>query len=136
MHERFPLLSAGVLGAIGVLSGAFGAHVLKSVLLEHGMASVWETAVNFNFFHALAILGMAAWMKPPPTGSAAHRATRAVRYWVLGTVCFSGSLYAYALGGPPLHFLVWITPIGGLGLVVGWIYAAGTALAPRSEYDI
>jgi uncharacterized membrane protein YgdD (TMEM256/DUF423 family) len=136
MHERFPLLSAGVLGAVAVLAGSFGVHVLKSTLLDHGMTATWETAVDFNFFHALALLGMAAWMRPPPTGAAAHRATRAVRLWTLGTVLFSGSLYVYAAGGQPFHFLMWLTPLGGLGLVAGWIYAAGTALAPRSEYDI
>jgi uncharacterized membrane protein YgdD (TMEM256/DUF423 family) len=54
--------------------------------------------------------------------------------WVAGTVLFSGSLYALALGGP--HWIGPITPLGGLGLIAGWVCAAGAALAPRSEYDI
>jgi uncharacterized membrane protein YgdD (TMEM256/DUF423 family) len=136
MHERFPLLSAGVLGSVAVLAGAFAAHMVKPLLVDHHMWSVWQTAVNFNFFHALALLAMAAWMRPAPTGAAAHRAAQAVRFWTYGTLVFSGSLYVYALGGPGLHFMVWLTPLGGLGLLAGWIYAAGTALAPRSEYDI
>ena len=134
MHERFPLLAAGVAGAAAVVFGFFGVHVFSRLLDGRGMHAVWETAVNYNFFHALALLGMAAWMRRTPTGVAARRATRAVRYWTAGIVLFSGSLYAYALGGP--HLLMWITPLGGLGLIVGWIAAAGAALAPRSEYDI
>jgi uncharacterized membrane protein YgdD (TMEM256/DUF423 family) len=136
MHQRFPLLAAGVLGSVAVLTGAFGAHVVKQTLMEHGTWTVWNTAVDFHFFHALALLGMAAWMRPAPMGAAAHRAAQAVRFWTAGTIIFSGSLYIYALGGPMVHFLVWLTPLGGLGLLAGWLYAAGAALAPRSEYDI
>jgi len=134
MHERFPLLAAGVSGAAAVLLGAFGTHVISQSLADHGMRTIWDTAVSFNFYHALALLGMAAWIRRPPTGVAARRATKAVRYWTAGILLFSGSLYAYALGGP--HLLVWITPLGGLCLIAGWIAAAGAALAPRSEYDI
>jgi uncharacterized membrane protein YgdD (TMEM256/DUF423 family) len=134
MHERFPLLAAGVSGAAAVLLGAFGSHVLNHDLVDRGTRAIWETAVNYHFYHALALLGIAAWMRRTPTGIAARRATRAVRYWTAGTILFSGSLYAYALGGP--HVLVWVTPFGGLGLIAGWIFAAGAALAPRSEYDI
>ena len=134
MHERLPLLAAGVSGAAAVALGAFGAHVFAQTLADRGTRAVWETATNYHFFHALALLGMAAWMRRTPTGVAAKRATRAVKYWIAGTVLFSGSLYAYALGAP--HLLVWITPLGGLGLFAGWIAAAGAALAPRSEYDI
>jgi uncharacterized membrane protein YgdD (TMEM256/DUF423 family) len=134
MHERFPLLAAGVSGASAVLFGAFGTHVLGQDLADHGTRAVWETAVNYHFYHALALLGMAAWMRRVPTGVAARRATQAVKCWTAGIILFSGSLYAYALGGP--HLLVWVTPLGGLGLIAGWIAAAGAALAPRSEYDI
>jgi uncharacterized membrane protein YgdD (TMEM256/DUF423 family) len=134
MNQRFPLLAAGALGATGVLLGAFGAHVLKGQLADAGMSGVWETAVRYHLFHALAVLGMAGWMRPAPTGAAARRAVWAVRLWVIGTVLFSGSLYALALGAP--GWIGAVTPLGGLGLIAGWIGAAGAALAPRSEYDI
>jgi len=134
MHQRFPLLAAGVLGAIGVLLGALGTHALGPALSSAGMRDTWETAVHFQMFHALALIGMAGWMRPPPTGVAAFRATRAVRAWVAGTILFSGSLYVLALGAP--EWLGWITPLGGLCLVGGWGYAAAAAVAPRSEFDI
>ncbi len=134
MHQRLPLLSAGILGATGVACGALGAHALNSHLVALGTRGVWETAVNFQMYHALALLGMAGWMRPIPTGQAAKRATRAVRSWVAGTILFSGFLYVLALGGP--NWVGAITPVGGLLLILGWCYAALAAVAPRSEYDI
>jgi uncharacterized membrane protein YgdD (TMEM256/DUF423 family) len=99
-----------------------------------GTKDVWETAVRYQFYHALALLGMAGWMRPIPTGQAAHRSAQAVRFWFAGTLIFSGSLYLLALGAPDI--VGWITPIGGLALIAGWVFAAGAAIAPRSEYDL
>jgi uncharacterized membrane protein YgdD (TMEM256/DUF423 family) len=134
MHQRFPLLAAGLLGGTGVIFGAVGTHLLGDHLAALGTHDTWETGVHFQLFHALALLGLAGWMKPVPTGAAAHRCTQAIRCWVIGTILFSGSLYVLALGGP--HWVGPITPAGGLFLIAGWAYLVGTALAPRSEYDI
>jgi uncharacterized membrane protein YgdD (TMEM256/DUF423 family) len=134
MHQRFPLLAAGILGGIGVVLGAVGTHALGPSLAARGMRDAWETGVHFQMFHALALLGLAGWMRPPPTGIAAKRATRAIRAWLAGTILFSGSLYVLALGGP--HWVGPITPLGGLFLIAGWAYAAGAAVAPRSEFDL
>jgi uncharacterized membrane protein YgdD (TMEM256/DUF423 family) len=134
MHQRFPLLAAGVIGATGVVFGAVGTHALGASLAARGMRDAWETGVHFQMFHALALLGLAGWMRPAPTGVAAQRAARAIRAWVAGTLLFSGSLYALALGAPP--WVGPITPLGGLCLIVGWGYAAAAAVAPRSEFDI
>jgi uncharacterized membrane protein YgdD (TMEM256/DUF423 family) len=134
MHQRFPLLSAGLVGATGVVFGAVGTHALGPALAARGMRDAWETGVDFQMFHALALLGLAGWMRPLPTGAAAVRATRAVHAWVAGTVLFSGSLYALALGAP--RWVGPFTPLGGLCLIGGWVFAAAAAVAPRSEFDI
>jgi uncharacterized membrane protein YgdD (TMEM256/DUF423 family) len=134
MHQRFPLLSAGVVGATGVVFGAVGTHALGPALAARGMRDAWETGVDFQMFHALALLGLAGWMRPLPTGAAAARAKRAVQAWVAGTLLFSGSLYALALGAP--RWVGPITPLGGLCLIGGWVFVAGAALAPRSEFDL
>lgn len=134
MHQRFPLLSAGVLGATGVAFGAAGAHPLAGTLAARGGREIWETAVHYQLIHAVALLGLAGWMKPPPTGAAARRAIMAVRCWLAGVILFSGSLYLLAAGLP--HWLGAVTPLGGLILVAGWGYVAGAAIAPPSEYDI
>ena len=112
----------GVAGASAVLLGAFGAHALKSVLdaRHHG---IWETAVNYQFWHVLA-LALAVTTAVP--GRA--RAT-AIISWALGIVLFCGSLYALALGAP--RWVGVITPLGGVGFVLGWI---AYAMALRSRH--
>ena len=125
MHYRIALGWAGFLGATGVALGAVGAHALKGTLEAAGMHGTWETAVQFQLLHAAALLGFAAWLRPPIPAS--RWAPWAVRLWIGGTLLFSGSLYVLALGGPrgfgPL------TPIGGLALMAAWVLAACSAAA-------
>lgn len=112
---RAVIFSAGtavaLAGASAVLLGAFGAHALHDVLDARATA-LWHTAVEYHFWHALAL---AASLSAPP-GPA-----RRVARWAfgLGVVLFSGSLYALALGAP--HGFGSITPVGGLAFVAGWV---------------
>jgi len=131
MHARTPLLAAALLGAAGIVTGALGAHALDAALTARGMRQVWETAVQFHLLHAVALVGLAGWMRGLPAGAAARRAAWAARLWIIGAVLFSGSLYGIALGGPRL--LGPVTPLGGLSLLAGWLCLAGAALAPSSE---
>jgi uncharacterized membrane protein YgdD (TMEM256/DUF423 family) len=118
MNHRSTALAAGLLGVTGVGLGAFGAHGLREFLLERGMVNAWETAVRYHLLHAVALLALAVWLR-----GAAPVATRALawaaRGWVVGSVLFAGSLYALALGGP--HGLVYVTPLGGVALLAGWV---------------
>ena len=117
MNFRNTLAAAGLLGALGVGLGAFGAHALRDLLLERGMSNAWETAVRYHLLHSVALLSVAAWMRQD--GAIVSRTIAWVaRTWVLGTVIFSGSLYGLALGGP--RWLGPITPLGGLLFVAGW----------------
>ena len=127
MHHRSALAWAGALGATGVILGAFGAHALRETLEKAGTREVWETASKYQLLHAAALLGFAGWLRASP-GSAGRCAAWAVRLWALGTVLFSGSLYALALGGP--RWLGPVTPLGGAALIAGWVLAACSALAP------
>ncbi|HVB84805.1 MAG TPA: DUF423 domain-containing protein [Rhodanobacteraceae bacterium] len=110
-------------GATAVLLGAFGAHALSGRLGAPAM-SIWHTAVDYQFWHALA-LALAAFAAP--SGRARDVALRA---FGLGIVLFSGSLYALALGAP--RWIGAITPLGGLALIVGWV-ALGLALTARAQ---
>jgi len=126
MNHRNALAWAGILGASGVVLGAFGAHALREVLEKSGTRDVWETASKYQILHAAALLGFAGWLRAlakPPGRCAAW----AVRLWVAGTLLFSGSLYALALGGP--RWLGPVTPLGGLALISGWVLAAAAAVA-------
>ncbi|HQX65092.1 MAG TPA: DUF423 domain-containing protein [Dokdonella sp.] len=75
--------------------------------------AIWRTAVDYQFWHALALLGIAVLaVEPAP---ALRWATRA---FVTGIILFSGSLYALALGAP--RVIGMLTPLGGLAFVTGW----------------
>jgi uncharacterized membrane protein YgdD (TMEM256/DUF423 family) len=93
-----------------VVLGAFGAHALKSRLDSEAL-SIWQTAVQYHFWHALALLAT-----PQLSGAWAKTAG-----WLFagGVALFSGSLYALALGAPRVLGIV--TPIGGLALILGWL---------------
>ena len=100
-----------------MLLGAFGAHALRALLGEHGM-ELWHTAVEYHFWHALAL----ALAVISGRGRSGRVATAA---FALGIVLFCGSLYALALGAP--RWVGIITPLGGLAFVAGWV-ALGLSL--------
>jgi len=107
-------IAAAALGASAVALGAFGVHALQGRLDEAAL-HVWHTAVEYQFWHALALLGVCA--LAPARESRAGRAAGIA--FVAGTAIFSGSLYALALGAP--RWFGMITPFGGLALIGGWV---------------
>jgi uncharacterized membrane protein YgdD (TMEM256/DUF423 family) len=118
--ERVLVVLAGVLGALAVGLGAYGAHGLERAL--GGAPDLakrlgwWETAVLYHLAHAPA-LGITAWL------SARGRLARVAGiFFVAGVLFFSGTLYAMALGAP--RWLGAVTPIGGLSLMIGWALVA------------
>ncbi len=107
-----------------MIAGAFGAHALKAALGADRTA-LWQTAVDYQVWHALALLALAA--LAPGLGARPVRLAGAL--FAIGIVVFSGSLYLLALGAPrPLGLL---TPLGGLALIGGWL-ALGWASLRRS----
>ena len=120
---------AGILGVLGVVLGAFGAHALKATLEGRGMAQIWDTAVKYHLVHAVALLALGAWGQARSAAGVAggKRALAwAARSWVAGVILFSGSLYALALGGP--KWLGPVTPLGGLALMAGWAFVIVAAV--------
>ena len=99
---------------VAVAAGAFGAHGLRSRLTPDLLA-VFETGARYHMYHALALLASAwavtRWPGPWPV--------RAGWLFVVGTVVFSGSLYALALTG--VRWLGAITPLGGVAFLAGWV---------------
>jgi uncharacterized membrane protein YgdD (TMEM256/DUF423 family) len=108
----------GALSAfIGVAAGAFGAHVLES-RLDLEMQSVFETGVHYQLVHALALV-MTAWVQTKWPSSSV---TVGGWFFVIGTVLFSGSLYALSMSG--FSWLGAITPFGGFAFLAGWACVA------------
>ena len=98
---------------LAVALGAFGAHLLKDTLSAHGMTDVWNKAVLYHFVHAIALLVLAAL---PGAGRLASALLAS------GIVIFSGSLYLLALTN--IRWLGYLTPIGGLCFLAGWLTLA------------
>jgi uncharacterized membrane protein YgdD (TMEM256/DUF423 family) len=117
LHMRNGWLSiAGILGALGVILGAFGAHGLKGRLTQDLLAT-FEVGVRYHMYHALALLVVALAM----TNQGQNRwLTRACAAWAIGIAIFSGSLYALALTNA--RWLGAITPIGGVAFIAGWCF--------------
>jgi uncharacterized membrane protein YgdD (TMEM256/DUF423 family) len=111
--------TAGILLALAMVLGAFGAHGLKGQLTPDQL-HVYETAVMYHFFNALGLLGIGLTLRFV-NGPAVRWAAVLI---LVGIVLFSGSLYALTFGAPRLIGIV--TPFGGLILMAGWIcFAAG-----------
>ncbi len=115
MHKN-GLLMGAVLGMLSVIIGAFGAHGLKDILVENGRLDVFETAVKYQMYHAFALL-FTSLLAEKIKG---RWATRAIFCFVTGVIIFSGSLYVLSISN--IGIFGAITPIGGLFLIVGWVY--------------
>lgn len=108
-------LTAGICFAgTGVVLGAFGAHGLETLLTPSQIDS-WQTAVQYQLLHGLALLVLGVWMQSSPQAKLAASA------WllILGITLFSGSIYLLLL--TELRWLGPVTPLGGLAFIAGWV---------------
>ena len=123
--RRFCMLAA-VLLALATGIGALGAHALKGRLTADRY-EVLQTAVHYQFFHALGLLGVGLLVDRMPSRGLATAG------WLLcaGVILFSGSLYALLAGAPRL--LGVLTPVGGVALIAGWCVCALALLRERAH---
>ena len=112
MQSLFFALGSG-LALVAVITGAFGAHALKTKL-SPDMLQVFEVAARYQMYHALGLIAV-AW-----ASSQWSSQLIAASGWlfVAGIVIFSGSLYILSLTG--VRWLGAITPIGGAAFIIGW----------------
>jgi uncharacterized membrane protein YgdD (TMEM256/DUF423 family) len=111
------LALAGVLLALATVCGAFGAHALKSQLAPDRL-QLWETAVRYQFFQSLGLLGVGLTLRAADEGSV----RLAGILIVAGIVLFCGSLYALSFSAP--RAVGALTPVGGLAWIAGWLMYA------------
>ncbi len=111
------LFLAGVNGAAAVLLGAFAAHGLHGRLSDTALGA-FDTAAHYHLIHAVA-LGLSTLAARGHPKSCAHIAALLFQ---TGIILFSGSLYLWALTG--IHVFVFVTPLGGIALVAGWVALA------------
>ena len=114
--NRAIVVAGALLGGSAVMLGAFGAHALRESLSPE-QAGWWATGVQYQMWHALALLLVAA--------LPVRRAGLAAGCLGGGAAIFSVTLYAMALGGP--RWLGAVTPIGGVLMIAGWAVLAWSA---------
>jgi len=113
-ENRLLLCIAGLLLLDATIGGAVASHVLTN-LDEHARRS-FDTAVEFEFFHALGLVGIVlvaerlganVWLR--------------VAAWLLvaGIAVFSGSIGAVTFGAP--RGVLALAPYGGVALMAAWL---------------
>lgn len=112
------LITASILGVIGIILGAFGAHILKELITIESQQT-FETGVRYQMYHALLLLFVGG------TNLVRQRIKKIVYYLtVVGVILFSGSIYGLAtnmLTTFDFKIIGIVTPIGGLLLIISWI---------------
>lgn len=108
------LVGIGCISAgLGVGAGAFGAHMLKTIL-EPPMLAVYDTGTRYQMYHAFGMvlsgLAVTVWRDAG--------AAKAGWLFLAGTLLFSGSLYGVSLLG--IRWLGAVTPVGGVLFIMGW----------------
>lgn len=114
-------ITAAFFGVLAVILGASGAHSLKAVLTKENL-EVWQTAVQYHFYHVFALLFLSTFSR-----FKSKLISASYYLFTFGIICFSGSLYllscreAFHLDWLPVMAIGPITPIGGLLFISGWI---------------
>jgi uncharacterized membrane protein YgdD (TMEM256/DUF423 family) len=112
------LIAAALAGLTAVIFGAFGAHSLRPNISADQLHA-WETGVQYQIYHALALFMCYLYLRK----EASTYIRNAAICFLLGIVCFSGSLYLLAtkdFTGIPGIIIGPITPIGGFFFIAGW----------------
>ena len=122
MTNKLATRIAALMGLLGIALGAFGAHGLKEILARNETTAIWEKAVFYHFIHAVMLFVLAG-RKPLARGP-----------WfsfLIGILIFSGSLSALAITN--LKLLGAITPLGGISVIVGWVWLMICVREPANE---
>lgn len=112
MNKSLWIKIAAVCGALAVVLGAFAAHGLKPHL-SASLMQTYQTAVQYQFIHALALLAI---INLPLSERSLEWVARS---FLFGIVLFSGSLYAIVLTG--VSAIGILTPLGGSAFICGWL---------------
>ncbi|WP_445956213.1 DUF423 domain-containing protein [Yeosuana sp.] len=124
------LITASFLGFSGIILGAFAAHGLKE-LISIEAVQTFETGVRYQMYHALFLLfvGTTVYIKA--------KTKKLIFYFVVvGWVLFSGSIYGLAtnlLTNFDFKTIAFITPIGGLCLIIAWILLFANFIKMKSN---
>lgn len=128
--KELALIFGGIYGTLAVVFGAFGAHALKNRFSEEQLKS-FETGVKYQMYHALILIITGISL---PLVDTIEQLT--VWFFIIGIFLFSFSIYGLSLSsssGRKFKFLGPVTPLGGLLLILGWIFFT-ISIAEIAEY--
>lgn len=112
--QKIFLIFTALSGLFSVAFGAFVSHTLATKLTITEMAWI-QTGLQYQMFHTLALFALIFYL---PTFTK-YIGNIIGFCWLLGIICFSGSLYSLALTG--FRPLVYMTPFGGILFIIGWL---------------
>ncbi len=115
--DRKIISTGAFFGMLAIILGAFGAHALKKVLSLEELTT-FETGVKYQMYHALFLLFIGITNElTPKTKKTIHNLV------IFGVLFFSGSIYLLAtknLTTIDFKTIGFVTPIGGLLLILAW----------------
>ncbi|MCF6222575.1 MAG: DUF423 domain-containing protein [Flavobacteriaceae bacterium] len=106
---------ASILGLLSVVLGAFGAHALKELLSPEALSS-FETGVRYMMYHSIIILFVNSY-----SGFTEKIKKKISLIFFIGILFFSGSIFAISTGSIMAKSIWFITPLGGIFLILGWL---------------
>ena len=120
MNKKY-LAIAALFGALAVTLGAFGAHGLQKITADEKILHGFNTAVQYQMYHSLALLFVAIAFEKFPAGLLKWAAS----FFIIGIILFSGSLYFLTFlktqNIPGANIAGPVTPLGGLSFIAGWL---------------
>jgi len=131
MKQRITLFLAGISGAMCIVFGAMGAHLLKDKIPAENLQTL-ETAVKYQFYHTLALILIVTLSEKNQSKFLFYSSA----LFILGIILFSFSLYFLALrpvigiGNEEMKWVGAITPLGGLSFILAWLMLAVTSIKP------
>ncbi|HLW30680.1 MAG TPA: DUF423 domain-containing protein [Aequorivita sp.] len=130
VFDKNIVVTAAFLTAVTIAIGAFGAHGLKD-LVEPQSINTFETGVRYQMYHCIGLLILGLMVSIPLK-------TKRTIFWlfIVGMIFFSGSIYLLSLNAIlPFNAarIGFITPIGGLLFIVGWVWWGSAMLKLKIE---
>jgi len=120
MHKLY-LVTAAAFGGLAVALGAFGAHGLENITNDQKTLHGFQTGVQYQVYHALALIAVAILFEKLPSRWMKWAGT----CFITGVILFSGSLYLLTFlkiqESSAVRFVGPVTPLGGLFFIGGWI---------------
>ncbi len=121
MHKNY-LIAATLFGGLAVVLGAFGAHGLESITSDEKILHGYQTGVQYQFYHAIALLAVGILYEKFPDRFMKWAGT----CFMYGIILFSGSLYLLTFlkiqDSDAVKFVGPVTPLGGVFFIAGWLF--------------